>query len=97
MRPDGWGPRKMKRAVALGAVVAMTLAVAGCGDAKAYDIGPLFPLTADKCAKYDGDAKGEGLWASCMVTKAQCERAVADWNQSMRDGGVDDALLFTCD
>jgi len=87
----------MKRTLGLVAVAAMTLAMAGCGNEKAYDIGPLFPLTADKCAKYNGDAKGDGLHGSCMVTKADCERAVADWNQSMRDGYVDDAMLFTCD
>ena len=32
-----------------------------------------------------------------MVTKAECERAAADWKQAMADGYVDDAIQFTYD
>ena len=86
----------MKRTFAFFAAATMTLALSGCSDAKTYDIGPIFPLTADKCAKYHGDEKGQGITASCMVTKAECDSAVADWNRAMQEGSVNDAMKFTC-
>jgi hypothetical protein len=78
---------------------AMALALSGCssGDDKAYDISPIFPLTENKCAQYNGDESGAGLAKTCMVTKSECERAAEDWHQSMRDGGVNDAIQFSCD
>ncbi len=80
-------------------VVAAAITGLGCSsaDAKEYDISPIFPLSADKCAKYNGEESGEGLGATCMVTKADCERAVADWEAAMREGGVNDAMQFSCD
>lgn len=85
------------RALGALAAAAVVLAISGCSEAKRYDIAPVFPLSADKCAKYHGDQKGEGPMASCLVTKAECERAVADWRQAMQDGYVDDAIQFICD
>jgi len=78
--------------------ITMTLAVSGCSSAgeKKYDIAPIFPLSADKCAKYHGDAKGQGFTASCLVTKAECEKAAADWRQAMQSGYVNDAIQFSC-
>jgi hypothetical protein len=76
----------------------MAFALAGCGgNAKNYDISPIFPLTADKCAKYDGDESGEGFAKTCMVTKEMCEKAAADWDAAMASGYVNDAVKFTCD
>jgi len=78
-------------------MIATTLVMSGCGgDSKDYDIGPIFPLSdpAQKCAKYHGDAKGEGLTASCMVTKDECEKAAKEWESEMQN--VPDAILFTC-
>jgi len=85
--------------VALAAiVVTITVAVAGClsSSGKNYDISPIFPLS-DKCAKYHGDQSGEGIAASCMVTKSECAKAAADWRQAMSNGYVSDAIQFSCD
>jgi hypothetical protein len=83
----------------LAAAVMLTIGATSCSDenARQYDISPIFPLTSDKCAQYNGEESGEGLSATCMVTKADCERAAADWRQAMSDGGVTDGILFTCD
>jgi hypothetical protein len=83
----------------IAAVLAASVGVVagGCGSAsKAYDIGPIFPLSTDKCAKYHGNEKGTGVIASCMVTKDECEKATADWQASMTSSGVNDAIRFTC-
>jgi hypothetical protein len=74
------------------------MSFAACGaEKRSYDIAPIFPLSSDKCAKYHGDASGEGFQSSCMVTKSECERASADWESSMQRGGVTDAIRFSCD
>lgn len=88
----------MTRIVAFFATVGMTVALPACGgsDAKSYDISPIFPLSAGKCAKYDGDQQGSGITATCMVTKAECEKAAADWRRAMQTGGVSDAIDFSC-
>jgi hypothetical protein len=31
-----------------------------------------------------------------MVTKSECEKAAADWRNAMRNGGVGDAIEFSC-
>jgi hypothetical protein len=76
----------------------MAAALSGCGGgaAKTYDISPIFPLSSGKCAKYDGDQEGSGITASCLVTKAECEKAAADWRNAMANGGVNDAIEFSC-
>jgi hypothetical protein len=86
------------RCVAFLAMASLAAALTGCGgsNAKAYDIGPVFPLDANKCARYDGDQKGSGPTASCMVTKAECEKAAADWRQALQSSGVNDAIEFRC-
>ena len=89
-----------RRAPWLGASLVAGLAVvavSGCTEQKSYDISPIFPLTADTCDTYHGDQEGEGFAAHCWVTKSECERAVSDWNQSMQDNYVDDAIRFSCD
>lgn len=68
----------------------------GSGSSKTYDISPIFPLSPDKCAKYDGDAEGSGIDARCWVTKDECEKAASDWRQAMQSGGVTDAIQFSC-
>ncbi len=82
------------------AVVALTalLGLSGCGSSKTYDIGVIFPASdpATKCAKYDGDLQGSGPLASCLVTKDECEKAAADWDQAMKDSYVTDAIKFSC-
>lgn len=87
------------RITALLVTAIAAFAVVGCSstDDKQYDIAPIFPLSEDKCETYNGDESGEGFNASCMVTKADCERAVADWERAMREGGVGDAIQFSCD
>lgn len=86
------------RVVAFFAAAVTVLALSACsqGGSKDYDIAPLFPLTADKCAKYDGNAEGSGFAAHCWVTKEECEQATQDWRTSMQQGGVTDATEFTC-
>jgi hypothetical protein len=80
------------------AAATMALAIGGCGGSgKSYDIGPIFPLSNDKCARYHGDEKGSGPTASCMVDKSNCEQAASDWHDSMQSSGVNDAIDFTCD
>lgn len=88
----------MTKVVALFAVASLTVAVAGCGgaDAKTYDISPIFPLSSGKCAHYGGDQQGSGITGTCMVTKAQCEKAAIDWRKAMENGGVNDAIEFSC-
>jgi hypothetical protein len=84
--------------VALFAVATTVLALTACGsgDSKTYDISSIFPLSSDKCTRYDGKAEGTGIGARCYVTKAKCEQAAQDWRQAMQKGGVSDAILFTC-
>lgn len=86
---------------ALLAVIAMAAVLASCGGGggKTYDIGPVFPASSpsEKCARYNGDLKGSGPLASCMVTKSECERAAADWNESMRNSGINNPVLFSCE
>ena len=73
-------------------------AVSGCGggSAKAYDISPIFPLSSGKCARYGGHEEGSGVTATCMVTKGECEKAAADWKDAMQNGGVNEAIEFSC-
>ena len=84
------------RLLPIGIVVAIVLAMSACGagDDKTYDISPVFPLSANKCEKYNGRSEGSGPGASCWVTKADCERAAADWQQAMHDDP--DAIEFRC-
>jgi hypothetical protein len=91
--------RTAPRLIAVVAATTLVLAASACGgsDSRNYDIAPIFPLTSNKCAKYDGKAEGSGFTAHCWVTKAQCEQAAQDWRQAMRQGGVTDAIEFRCD
>jgi hypothetical protein len=72
--------------------------LSGCGggSSKAYDISPIFPLTSGKCAHYGGHEEGSGVTAKCFVTKAECETAAIDWRNAMQNGGVNDAIEFSC-
>jgi hypothetical protein len=90
--------RITSRLIATFAVAITVLAVSACGqsDSKKYDIAPIFPLSSDKCAKYDGKAQGGGFSAHCWVTKTECERAASDWRQAMQQSGVSDAIEFSC-
>ena len=73
----------------------LVLAVSGCGDSgKTYDIGPVFPLSADKCKKYNGTEEGSSPFKQCWVTLEDCERAAADWAKSTKN--VPDAIEFRC-
>lgn len=80
------------------AVAACVWALSGCGrnHPKTYDIAPIFPLSSDKCTKYDGTVDGSGITAHCWVSKANCEQAVTDWRHAMQQGGVADAIEFRC-
>lgn len=90
--------RPLSGGMALLVAVAASMALTACGqsDSKTYDISPIFPLSADKCVKYDGKTEGAGFGARCWVTKSKCEQAVQDWRQAMREGGVSDAIQFSC-
>jgi hypothetical protein len=86
------------RPIAAFAAIITVLAVSGCGQSsKTYDISPIFPLSSDKCTKYHGKSEGSGFDSHCWVSKAECEQASSDWKQSMQNGGVGDAILFSCD
>jgi hypothetical protein len=87
------------RFLVLLAAVSMAVALTGCGGAgaKTYDISPIFPLSSGKCAKYGGAEQGSGITATCMVTKAECEKAAADWRKAMETGYVHDAIEFSCE
>jgi hypothetical protein len=99
----GTGPKQRSRAatcfLAVLTVPAVVVALSACQttDSRTYDIGPIFPLTANKCAKYQGKTEGSGAMAHCWVTKSECEKASSDWNQAMRQGYVRDAIRFSCD
>ena len=84
------------RLTALFAAASMVVVLAACAEDKSYDIGPIFPLSSDKCAEYGGDEEGSGPTASCMVTKDQCEKAAADWRNAMESRGIRDAIQFSC-
>ena len=90
--------RTTTRVLAVCAVATTVLALSACGhkNAKTYDIAPIFPLSSDKCQKYDGKTEGSGIAARCWVTKSECEQAASDWRQAMRTGGVTDAIEFKC-
>ena len=94
----GQRARRPSRVISFLAVSAavMALAAGGQSDTTSSDISPIFPLSADKCAKYDGNAEGSGFSAPCWVTPAKCEQATPDWQQAMREGGVSDAIQFSC-
>jgi hypothetical protein len=94
-RGHRFSPRLM--AVVATASVVLAASACGAGDSRNYDIAPIFPLTSNKCSKYDGKVEGSGFTAHCWVTKAECERAAQDWRQAMRQGGVTDAIEFSCD
>jgi hypothetical protein len=91
--------RARARLVAVLAAATTVFALSACGatESKGYDIGPIFPLTPNKCAKYHGTTEGSGPTAHCWVTKSECTRAASDWNQAMRQGYVRDAIQFSCD
>ncbi len=80
-RSPGRKPLQRSYVRAIGVAMGM-ISIAACGSTEdaSYDIGPLFPLDADKCDRYGGEQDGDGIMASCWVTKDNCERAVADWN-----------------
>lgn len=91
--------RRWARISALFAMTGSVAALAACGGGgKTYDIGPIFPASSpsEKCARYNGDLEGSGPLASCMVTKSDCERAAADWNESMQQRGIQNAVVFSC-
>jgi hypothetical protein len=93
------GPYPLRAKVLAGFIVTISvLGASACGhkDAKAYDIAPIFPLSSDKCAKYNGTAEGSGFGAHCWVTKVECENAASDWRQAMRQSGQTDAIEFRC-
>jgi hypothetical protein len=76
----------------------MAVAISACGGSgKTYDIGPIFPLDPGKCAKYNGEAEGSGVTESCMVSKGECERAAADWEEAMQSSAVTEAIEFSCE
>lgn len=95
---DRRGPGTASRCAAFFAAAITVMALSSCtqGGSKDYDIAPIFPLSSDKCARYDGTAEGSGFGAHCWVTKEKCEQAAQDWRQSMQQGGVTDAVDFTC-
>lgn len=80
------------------ATVVLVVVVAACGGGsnKSYDIGE-FTFSAEKCAEYGGTYDEESITESCMVTRDECERAAGEWNASMQEGGVNDAIDFSCD
>lgn len=91
------GPARRKSIVTVLLVMGVVLVLAACGGGgKSYDIAPIFPLSAGKCAKYNGDQSGSSVTESCMVTKDECERAVADWQEAMQSSGVNEAIEFSC-
>jgi hypothetical protein len=80
------------------AVASITVALSACGGGgQTYDIAPIFPLDSGKCAKYHGDQEGSGIGESCMVSKGDCERAAADWQEAMSSGAVTEAIEFSCE
>jgi hypothetical protein len=91
-------PRTPSRLFAFFAAAVTVVALSACGqsDSKTYDISPIFPLSSDKCARYDGKTEGTGITAHCWVTKDKCVQAVTDWRQAMRQSGVTDAIQFSC-
>lgn len=91
--------RSTSQLIAVFAAAATMLAASACGntDSKTYDISPIFPLSSDKCAKYDGRTEGTGLAAHCWVTKDKCKQAASDWQRAVQSGGVSDAIQFSCD
>ncbi|QAY62996.1 hypothetical protein ET495_06785 [Xylanimonas allomyrinae] len=88
-----------RRLIAAGTCVTLALAIGACSSAneRKYDIAPIFPLSADKCEKYNGETEGEGRMAHCWVSLDDCRRAAVDWAAAMKKSGVDDAILFSCE
>lgn len=89
-------PLRPVRTLAVVAATMAAFALTACGSSsdKNYDISPIFPLSSNKCAKYNGDSKGEHGIGGCWVTQADCERAAADWRIAMKN--VPDAIQFRC-
>jgi hypothetical protein len=86
------------RLFAFFAAGSMVVAMTACGGGgKTYDISPIFPLSSGKCAKYNGEQEGSGLSETCMVSKDDCERAAADWEETMQSGAVTEAIEFSCE
>lgn len=88
----------MTRILAFLLAASMGVALTACGGGgKTYDIGPIFPLDPGKCAKYHGEEEGSGVTESCMVSKGECQRAAADWEEAMQSGAVTEAIEFSCE
>lgn len=75
------------------ASVALMLGASGCNSAggATYDIAPVFPLSANKCEKYNGKKDGRHCW----VNLDDCKRAAADWAESTKN--VSGAIKFKCE
>lgn len=88
-------PRR-RRGPRLVVAAALLTAAAGCGAGHSakYDIGPIFPLSKDKCAKYNGKESGAGFSKQCLVGATDCKRAAADWLQATKN--LPDAIRFSC-
>jgi hypothetical protein len=89
--------RAADRILVLIVVACMTVGLSSCGGTKTYDISPIFPLSSGKCAHYGGHEEGSGVLVTCMVTKAECEKAAADWRRAMQAGDVTEAIEFSCE
>ncbi|TQS43440.1 hypothetical protein [Cryptosporangium phraense] len=79
-------------ATILAGLALASLTACGTQDDRKYDISPIFPLSPNKCEKYDGKSDGPG--GACWVTKSECEKAASDWRKAMQDSP--DAIRFTC-
>ncbi len=79
------------------ALMMLTFAACSNADEKKYDIAPIFPLSSNKCEKYNGETEGTGPTVHCWVALADCKRAAADWAAAMKESGVDNAILFRCE
>jgi len=91
--------RRHSRVSAVAVAVILALSFSSCSSAeeKKYDISPIFPLSPNKCEKYNGEVEGTGISAHCWVTLTDCKRAAADWAASMKKSGVNEAILFRCE
>ena len=88
----------LKKLSAFLAAASLVVAIGACGGSgkNLVNISPIFPFSSGKCAKYGGSEQGSGITATCMVTKSECEQAAADWRGAMQQGGVNDAIEFSC-
>lgn len=84
------GRRQAIATITAGMLIVFSLTGCDFSGGKNYNIGPIFPMSPNKCQKYNGKEDGR----SCWVSLEDCKRAATDWSQLVK--GQPNAIRFKC-